>query len=90
MIGVKIVQNIQTIYIRLKLDSPKILIMLANGILEKSQLYLSFLFFIANIVEEPQSRNLHHVCVLDVIWLNHESLMFCSGVVLCSGEYCQC
>ena len=42
MIGVKIVQNIQTIYIRLKLDSPKILIMLANGILEKSQLYHSF------------------------------------------------
>ena len=37
MIGVKIVQNIQTIYIRLKLDSPKILIMLANDILEKSQ-----------------------------------------------------
>ena len=44
MIGVKIVQNIQTIYIRLKLDSPKILIMLANGILEKSQLYRSFPF----------------------------------------------
>ena len=67
MIGVKIVQNIQTIYIRLKLDSPKILIMLANGILEKISI-ISFISFIANIVEEIRPRA--ETFIMSVLWMS--------------------